>query len=114
MVLRERHLEDRVFYPKTTTFTEFDLPTPNATPIGITIGGDGNYWFCEKTAHQVGRITPQGKVTEFKLPTPNAGPDGILLGPDGNVCFSESEMSQIGRITPDATITEFKDGLTPG
>ena len=35
--------------PNTSAFTEFDLPTPNATPIGITVGADGNLWFAEKT-----------------------------------------------------------------
>ena len=102
------------FDPKTTTFTEFDLPTPNATPIGITSAATAITGSAKRPRNRIGRITPQGKVTEFPLPTPNAGPDAMLLGPDGNVWFSETEVSQIGRITPDGTITEFKDGITPG
>ena len=29
--------------PERGTFTEFALPTPNATPIGITLGGAGDH-----------------------------------------------------------------------
>src|SRR5213078_2260050 len=100
--------------PKTYSFKEFDLPTANATPIGIVVGPEGNLWFSEKTAGKIGRITPQGQITEFPLPTANAGPDAMQLGPDGNIWFSETEESQIGRITPDGKVTEFKDGIIPG
>src|SRR5215210_1912956 len=32
------------FDPASAAFTEFTLPTPNANPIGCTIGPDGNVW----------------------------------------------------------------------
>src|SRR5262249_61650220 len=93
--------------------TEYDLPTANATPIGITVGADGNLWFAEKAANRIGRITLNGAISEFPLPTPGAGPDGMILGPDGNVWFSETEVSQIGRITPQGQITEFRPRIPP-
>ena len=42
-------------------FTEFALPTENATPIGIALGADGNLWFAEKAANKIGRITPAAR-----------------------------------------------------
>jgi virginiamycin B lyase len=52
----------------TGTFTFFDLPTPSATPAGITAG-------------------PDGVVTEFG---PVAGPMRITVGPDANLWFTHS------------------------
>ena len=96
-----------------TTFTEFSLPTAGATPIGITLGGDGNLWFAQKKANKIGRITPGGEFSEFAVPTENAGPDGIALGPDGNVWFSETDVGQIGRITPDGKSPSSRPAFPP-
>src|SRR5690242_21637632 len=61
--------------PRDYSFKEFDLPTANATPIGIIEGADGAFWFAEKTGNKIGRITADGKITEFPLPVAGAGPD---------------------------------------
>jgi virginiamycin B lyase len=61
--------------PNTYTLHRVRPADANATPIGITVGPDGNALVREKTANKIGRITPQGEITEFPLPTPNAGPD---------------------------------------
>jgi streptogramin lyase len=50
------------------SITEFPLPTATAAPWDITAGADGNVWFTERIAAQVGRITPEGVITEFPLP----------------------------------------------
>ena len=114
VVLRERRVENRPLRSGPRHVPEFTLAAEDATPVGITVGGDGNLWFAQKSANRIGRITPHGEITEFPLPSPYAGPDGIALGPDGNVWFSETEISKIGRITPDGHITEFGDGITFG
>jgi virginiamycin B lyase len=80
--------------------TEFPLPTAGSTPVGITAGPDGNLWFTELTANQIGRITPGGGLTEFPLPTDNSQPAGITAGPDGNLWFTELAVNHMGRITP--------------
>ena len=86
--------------PGNGSFIEFDTPTPNSRPIGITPAADGALWFCENAGNRIGRITTTGAITEFPLPTTGAGPDGIVAGPDGNVWFSEAHVSRLGRITP--------------
>jgi streptogramin lyase len=90
-----------------TAITEFALPTSRARPTGIAAGPDGNLWFTEFNANQIGQITPAGVVNEFAIPTANSGPEEITAGPDGNMWFTESGAGQIGQITPAGTITEF-------
>jgi streptogramin lyase len=39
--------------------TKFPIPIANSFPSGITTGPDGNLWFTELNANQIGRITTQ-------------------------------------------------------
>src|SRR5713101_2953032 len=61
-------------------------PTANSGPFGITAGPDGNLWFTESEANQLGRITPESPniISEFPIPTLQSVPLGITAGPDGN------------------------------
>lgn len=91
------------------TISEFATPTRLAGPEAITAGPDGNLWFTESDANQIGKITPSGSITEFAIRTANAGLTDITAGPDGNLWFTETATNQIGRITPDGSqVTEFK------
>lgn len=86
------------------TITEYPVTTPSSFPAGIAAGPDGNLWFTEANANQIGRITPGGVVTEF---TAAGGPLGITAGPDGNMWFAEQQGNKIGKITPAGMVTEF-------
>src|SRR5262245_11481925 len=97
-------LEDRSV---PSTFNTFSLPAQASAPTGIVAGPDGNLWFTEANADQIGRITTSGAVTEFAVPTAASGPTGIVAGPDGNLWFTEANVDQIGRITTSGVITEF-------
>src|SRR4051794_8670691 len=55
-------------------FTEFNLPTLNSNPVGISAGPDGNIWFTELDNNAIGRLSPAGVLTEFPIPTPGAQP----------------------------------------
>jgi virginiamycin B lyase len=59
------------------------VTTPNAQPYGIAAGPDGNLWFMETNANQIGRITPTGTITEYPVPTTSSAPSFIAPGPDG-------------------------------
>jgi streptogramin lyase len=61
--------------------SEFQVPTPFASPTAITAGADGNLWFTIREADEIGRITPSGTVTYFPIPTPDEYPQGIAVGP---------------------------------
>ncbi len=79
-------LEDR----RLLSITEFPLPTSNAGGRVITAGPDGNLWFTELDANNIGEINPTTHViTEFTLPTANSYPYCITAGPDGNLWFTE-------------------------
>jgi streptogramin lyase len=94
---------------------EYPIPTSNAHPYIIDVGPDGNLWFTEQGADQIGRITPTGLVTEFPIPTAGSFPQQMTSGPDGNLWLTEAIADQIARVTPSGVFTEFKipKGSTP-
>src|SRR6266545_3148295 len=75
------------------TIFEFVLPTASSGPDAITAGPDGNLWFTEFGANQIGRITLTGEITEIALPTGDANPHTITAGPDGNLWFTEPRQN---------------------
>ena len=88
------------------TAVEYPLPEDGFGPTDVVAGPDGNVWFTESDANQIGRITPAGVITEFPL-SDGSVPAGIALGPDGNLWFCENGANAIGRITPAGVVTEF-------
>src|SRR5215216_1333454 len=61
----------------------FRIPTANSQPAGITLGPDGNMWFTEAAANQIGRIDAKGNITEFVIPQAFSAPVDIVTGADG-------------------------------
>src|SRR5689334_5753702 len=83
-----------------------EVPVPDAQqPLRITLGPDGNLWFTEYWASQIGRITPKGVITIFPLPPGAHNPDGITTGPDGALWFGTEDA--IGRMTLDGSVTTY-------
>jgi virginiamycin B lyase len=95
----------------------FPLPDGTSFAEGIAAGPDGNMWFTMPLDHQIGCITPAGKITVFAMPDRGdrtGGPSNITLGPDGAMWFSSFNQSRIGRVTMTGAIEEFADGITDG
>ena len=68
---------------------EFPVATAGARPYEIVAGPDGNLWFSEQYANQIGMVDVKtGAVSEFPDGEP-AGTEttGITVGPDGNIWF---------------------------
>jgi streptogramin lyase len=83
----------------TPTIKEFAIPGGAAAyPLAIEAGPDGNLWFTESFANQIGRIDPGGHVTEFSVPA-DADLSDVVPGPDGNLWFTEYGARQIGRMS---------------
>jgi streptogramin lyase len=103
--------------PTTHAVAEFPTPTAASAPAGITAGSDGNLWFTESAAGQIGMINPTtDAIAEFPIPSHDE-PYSITKGPDGNLWFTESKNnglfggSEIGMINPTThAVAEF---LTP-
>jgi streptogramin lyase len=102
----------------TPTVTEYPTLTTGGAgsgPDGITSGPDGNVWFAEYNAGQIGRIPPNAapdssaQVSEFPVPAgATSNPTQIVKGADGAMWFTERGGNAIGRITSDgATVNEF-------
>jgi streptogramin lyase len=97
---------------------EFGTPTSDSGPVGITMGPDGNVWFTEYNALNIGQLTPSKvPVFNYEFPVAAGNPRVIVPGSDGNLWFVEP--SSIGRITPAGILTEFPDpnnpiDITPG
>jgi streptogramin lyase len=100
-------LAPTLVYAFTPTFNEFPTGSTSSGPFGITTGPDGNLWFTERQANDIGKITTAGVVTEYPLLTSSADPFSITAGPDGNLWFTETAADKIGRITPAGVVTEF-------
>ena len=89
--------------PRPAPSPSFPSRQPQAAR-GITAGADGNLWFTEHDANQIGRITTAGVITEFPIPTAGSTPFAIAAGPDGNLWFTDTGNDQIGRITTEPTV----------
>ena len=89
--------------------TEYSALTFNSGPWAITAGPDGNLWFTEHFANQVGMITTGGQVTEYLASNLSGVDYGITAGLDGNLWFTAvtatggaaiSKITTSGQITP--------------
>jgi virginiamycin B lyase len=83
------------------------------TPLGITVGPDGNIWITEAGYRDprpppfglppvpggIGRFTNSGQFTDFHLRDPNLQPTGIVTGWDGNIWFTQFAGSSIVRLS---------------
>jgi virginiamycin B lyase len=90
------------------------VPTPGSQPEGITAGSDGNLWFTESAAGNIGRATTAGTIVELPVPTASWTPDGITTGADGNLWFTEFSGDAIGRVSLEgATVLVLPSTPTP-
>ncbi len=86
----------------------YDVPTSDASPVGMTAGSDGALWFTESLAGgAIGRVTTGGMFSRYATPTTNSQPEGIAAGPDGNLWFTEASAGNVAKVTTSGSITEF-------
>lgn len=94
---------------------EYSIPAEKSAPVSITTSPDGNLWFTENDAGNIGRSTPAGNIIEFAVPgdtgpgddEASSAPEDIVAGPDGNLWFTDANSPSVGRITRDGQITKF-------
>jgi len=48
-------------------FARFAVPTTGSEPFKITTGPDGNLWFTEFAANNIGKSAPDGTMTEYPI-----------------------------------------------
>jgi virginiamycin B lyase len=87
--------------PDGSSQASFNLPSSGCGPAEIIVGPDGNLWFTEFTAGQLGHIAPDGgAAVELPLPA-GSQPNGIAVGPDGNIWFTDRGNNAVGWISVD-------------
>ena len=81
--------------------TEYPLvASPNATPLGIVKGSDGNMYFTEFNSNKIGRATASGGIAEVAVPTASSLPADIVQGNNANqIWFVEGGSSKIGLLS---------------
>jgi streptogramin lyase len=86
----------------------------DVAPGAIAAGLNGDIWFTETGANQIGSINQAGLIGQFPLPEAVRAPGGITLGADGKMWFTAETgpayEGEIGRLAPPGQLTEF---LTP-
>ncbi len=91
--------------------SEYPVPTKNAEPLNIVLGTDGNLWFTEFGASQIGRVSTSGtSFVECVLPSQNGQaptPFGIAAGPDGALYATDPASNGIWRVTTACTATFY-------
>jgi len=92
--------------PQTGSVTTFNVGTTSGSRSSISAGPDGNLWFTEPDANEIGRTTPAGQITLFHVPTSGSQPTGIVAGSNGNIWFTEAASRRIGEY--------FLTGTPPG
>jgi streptogramin lyase len=98
---------DTVTYSYKTEEAQNEYPLlTGSEATSIARGSDGNLWFAEEAASQIGRITTSGTVTYYSLPL-GSKPDSITGGPEGAMWFAEEGRERIGKITSTGVITEY-------
>ena len=114
-----------VYNPSTQTVTEYDLPgttgpgathDTHASPVGITVGPDGNIWFAQQGDDLIGMIDPNtapesggsapmpvsaGVVTVYASGTTIASPTNIVTA-DGKLWITDND-GHIGEFDPSNT-----------
>jgi len=93
-----------------TTISEFPLPVPQSSPLGITGGPDGNVWFTEVAGSRFGRVTPAGTVTDFSTGSgisANSRPWEITLGPDGRLYITGAFDHVDGQVRHNDFVLKF-------
>jgi streptogramin lyase len=75
-------------------------PAPSVmAPFAIALGPDGNLWFTEFHAAQIGRITPLGEIATFEL---GGGlPLRLTAGPYKAIWFTDPGGNRVGRLGMD-------------
>lgn len=98
-----------VLDPITGDFREFDVPTVNSEPHGLTSDLQGNIWFVEQAGNKLAKFDPITETfSEFIIPTNNSLPTDILIDGNGIIWIPEILGNKIARFDPiTSNFTEF-------
>jgi streptogramin lyase len=70
-----------------------------ATDGSMTVGPDGNIWFCDRSFGKIGTVDNLGNITECTLPA-DSSPVDIVAGADGNLWFTDFDFATVNSLSP--------------
>lgn len=76
--------------------TEYDLPLPNALPVGIAVDHGHNVWVALSDGNALARMSAQGQWRVLPIPEANAAPRTVLVDSKNEVWFAEKMGNHIG------------------
>jgi len=77
--------------------TQYDLPTPGASPTDVAVDVKGGVWVIEFRGNKVAHFI-DGKFNEYPLPDGKAAPSGVVVAPDGTVWFGILRGGGLGQL----------------
>jgi virginiamycin B lyase len=90
---------------------EYNTPSTDADPEGITVDAAQLIWFTEQAANKIAAFNGSGKKKyEYTITTPQSGATSIVQGSDKAYWFTESNVGKIGRVTQKGVMTEYALG----
>lgn len=89
--------------------TEYDIPTANSEPTGITVSANGTIWFVERSGNNLGAFDPATETfTEHPYDRSDAALEDVAAQPSGNhIWFTAPGVNRLVRFDPSAE--EFRD-----
>jgi streptogramin lyase len=82
-------------------FNEFPIPTAESDATWITGNPNGNLYFVETGANQIGQLNPSTfALIEHPIPTAGSKPTSITSGANGALYFTAPGTNQIGQFDP--------------
>ncbi|MBQ62108.1 MAG: hypothetical protein CMQ19_08530 [Gammaproteobacteria bacterium] len=88
----------------------YEIPTPNSNPQGLSVGLNGDIWFSEPNANQIGRFS-SGFFEEYKVPTAFSNPGDTAVDDQGNIWFAQRAANRLGVLYPE--LNRFDEALVP-
>ncbi|HVB34546.1 MAG TPA: carboxypeptidase regulatory-like domain-containing protein [Patescibacteria group bacterium] len=87
---------------KTGIMTEYQPPTPNATPYGVAIDPrTGDVWYADTMGNYITRFDPKTKqFAEYPEPTPNSSSRFLGVDAEGRAWYGGFFGGQLGMINP--------------
>ncbi len=73
----------------------------------------GDLWFTDPAANEIGEIRPNATVSWFKAPIATDERDALSQGPGGGIWFTETTARKVGHITSTGALAEFAVPLPP-
>jgi len=84
--------------------TEFDTPSPCASPNGITVDPSGTVWYVEQNDSSLVSLNPHDGVTRvYSLPVLDPITWGLAATADGDVWMTDANSSSVIRFDPVTT-----------